>query len=120
MARRLLESALSVHRALIEHLDPRGRDTFFATDGLPWVRAVEARWPMIRDELDCVLDDRDALPAFHDVSPRQAPISSSAWKSLFFWVYGRPVLPALAMCPNTAAAIGTIPGIKMAMFSILG
>jgi len=41
----------------------------------PWVKDFEANGEKIRAELDVVLQDRDSLPSFHDISPDQKRIS---------------------------------------------
>jgi beta-hydroxylase len=33
-----------------------------------WTRTLEDNWPVIRDELDDILERRAALPSFHDIA----------------------------------------------------
>ena len=45
-----------------------GEATFFPNERFPWIAEIEANWTTIRDELERVLEDRDALPNFQDIS----------------------------------------------------
>jgi beta-hydroxylase len=85
-----------------------------------WIPAVEAGWPEIRAELERVLDRRDDLPNFQDISTDQASITDDdRWKTFFLYGYGFRSDGNCALCPRTAALMEQIPGMKTAMFSIL-
>ncbi len=50
---------------------------------------LEASWPTIREELDEVLDYRDALPNFQDISTDQESITDDdRWKTFFLYGFG--------------------------------
>ena len=92
----------------------------FQNSLFPWIAALEARAPAIRAELTGLLADRQALPAFHQISPDVGMITSDdQWKTFVFMGYGLRSERNLARCPDTARALQDIPGIRTAFFSIL-
>jgi beta-hydroxylase len=97
-----------------------GEATFFDPAGFAWTRTIEAAWPEIRAELDRVLEDRELLPNFQDISIDQATITTDdKWKTYFLYGYGFRSHANCARCPATAHVCRTIPGMKTAFFSIL-
>jgi beta-hydroxylase len=93
---------------------------FLPLDTFPWISGLERRWPAIRAELDRVLDHRDELPNFQDISVDQASITNDdGWKTYFFYGYGFRSDANCARCPETAALLSEVPGLKTAFFSIL-
>ncbi|WP_025733681.1 aspartyl/asparaginyl beta-hydroxylase domain-containing protein [Carnimonas nigrificans] len=85
-----------------------------------WVPELEAAYPEIRKELDHLLEHPEDIPAFHQLSPDQKRISKGDnWKTFGFYVYGQRVDDNCAICPNTAAILDKLPGMRTAMFSIL-
>jgi aspartyl/asparaginyl beta-hydroxylase (cupin superfamily) len=99
-----------------------GEATFFepGTADFEWTRKIEAGWPEIRAELDRVLEDREDLPNFQDISVDQASITNDdKWKTYFLYGYGFKSQANCARCPQTARLCREIPGMKTAFFSIL-
>lgn len=97
-----------------------GDSTFFANERFPWIEQVERNWTTIREELEGVLADREALPNFQDISTDQIEITDDdRWKTLFLYGYGFKAKLGIEMCPKTAALMREIPGMTTAMFSIL-
>ncbi|HEY2632351.1 MAG TPA: aspartyl/asparaginyl beta-hydroxylase domain-containing protein [Solirubrobacteraceae bacterium] len=97
-----------------------GDTTFFPEERFPWIEQVERNWLTIREELEAVMADRDALPNFQDISKDQIEITDDdRWKTLFLYGYGFKAKLATELCPNTAALMEQIPGMTTAMFSIL-
>ncbi len=97
-----------------------GEATFLGNDRFPWIAEIEANWETIRDELERVLDDRDALPNFQDISKDQLEITDDdRWKTFFLYGYGFEAKLGVEMCPRTAELMRRIPGMTTAMFSIL-
>jgi beta-hydroxylase len=97
-----------------------GDTEFFARDTFPWVADLERSWPVIRRELEAVLQRVDDLPAFHEISRDQARISDSRWKTFFLYAYGFKAEGNCARCPETTRIVESVPGMKTAFFSILG
>jgi len=86
----------------------------------PWIRDFEANWKAIRAELDRVLQDRDSLPSFHDISPDQKRISKGDnWKTFILYGLGHRVDSNCERCPETARLLDSCPDLQNAWFSIL-
>jgi ornithine lipid ester-linked acyl 2-hydroxylase len=97
-----------------------GDGTFFPLERFPWVAHIEQNWTTIREELERVLEDREALPNFQDISKDQIEITDDdRWKTFFLYGYGFKAKLGTEMCPRTAALMRQIPGMTTAMFSIL-
>jgi ornithine lipid ester-linked acyl 2-hydroxylase len=97
-----------------------GDATFFENARFPWIAHIEANWPVIREELERVLEDREALPNFQDISKDQIEITDDdQWKTYFLYGYGFQARLGVESCPRTAALMREIPGMTTAMFSIL-
>jgi beta-hydroxylase len=93
---------------------------FLTTDTFEWISALEAGWPVIRSELDDVLNYREQLPNFQDISVDQSSITDDdGWKTFFFFGYGFRSDANCARCPKTAALLDEVPGLTTAFFSIL-
>jgi aspartyl/asparaginyl beta-hydroxylase (cupin superfamily) len=93
---------------------------FLPVEVLGWIPGLEARWQVIRAELDRILTYREALPNFQDISVDQASITDDdGWKTYFFFGYGFRSDANCARCPETAALLDGIPGLTTAFFSIL-
>ncbi len=97
-----------------------GATPVFERDVLPWLAEFESHWPEIKAELDAVLGAHDRLPAFHEVSPDQARISTgTSWQVYPFYTFGDAYPPHCEACPRTAALLAGVPDLRNAMFSIL-
>ncbi|HEX4106868.1 MAG TPA: aspartyl/asparaginyl beta-hydroxylase domain-containing protein [Solirubrobacteraceae bacterium] len=97
-----------------------GEHTFFGVEDLPWIAELEASTPVIREELERVLEDREALPNFQDISKDQLEITTDdRWKTLFLYGYGFRSELVCEMCPHTDRLVRGISGMTTAMFSIL-
>lgn len=97
-----------------------GDATFFENDRFPWIAEIEANWTAIREELEGVLADREALPNFQDISKDQIEITDDdKWKTYFLYGYGFEAKLGVQTCPKTAELMRRIPGMTTAMFSIL-
>jgi beta-hydroxylase len=97
-----------------------GEKTFFDPESFPWVREVEAEWPVIRKELEAVMARREDIPNFQDVSEAQKVLTQGEqWKTFWFCAYGEKADENCARCPETMRVLQKIPGMKSAMFSIL-
>lgn len=105
---------------MISTLSRDGNRTFFETESFPWVARLESNWRIIRAELEALLTHREAIPNIQDISVDQHLLTEDDhWKSFFFYAYGHKAEDNCARCPETARLLGSIPGMKTAMFSIL-
>lgn len=99
---------------------PIGDQPVFDKSIFPWLAGLEAGWRDMRAELDEVLQDRERLPAFHELSPDQKRISlGRSWKTFGFYVMGDRFAPNCRRAPRTAALLETVPDLRNAWFSIL-
>lgn len=108
----------------IEHLIGQfslvGDYTFHDPDQFDWVDQLEDNWEIIREELDDVLEHREQLPNFQDISQDQEAITSDdKWKTYFLYGFGYKAEENCARCPATTRLIEQVPGMKTAFFSIL-
>lgn len=116
----VLMAVLTVPEFFIR-LTSEAKRTFFDTRRFPWVARLEQNWPTIRHELDALLFKVDEIPNFQEVQLEQGLLTTDdKWKTYFFYVYGSRVERNCRECPVTARLIKTIPGMKTAMFSVLG
>jgi ornithine lipid ester-linked acyl 2-hydroxylase len=93
---------------------------FMDPDDFAWVPPLERKWADIREELDVVLERRDDLPNFQDISTDQATITDDdRWKTFFLFGYGFKSEANCGRCPRTTALLEAVPGMTTAMFSIL-
>jgi ornithine lipid ester-linked acyl 2-hydroxylase len=92
----------------------------YASGEFAWTRELEAASPDILSELRGVLKDRGLIPPFHEISPEQQGITrDGTWQTFVLHAYGARANHNCRACPNTAAAVERIPGMKTALFSIL-
>ncbi len=111
---------IQVLERLIVRFSPHGDVRFFDPAAFPWTRELEANWTVIRDELDRVLEHREALPNFQDISEDQTAITTDDnWKTYFLYGFGYKAEQNCARCPETTRLIERVPGMKTAFFSIL-
>ncbi|MDC8640432.1 MULTISPECIES: aspartyl/asparaginyl beta-hydroxylase domain-containing protein [Xanthomonas] len=97
-----------------------GRCAFFDPDGFAWVEELEAEYPVIRAELERVLDAVELLPGLEDVQVGQYSLTKDRrWKVLPLYAYGRWSERNARRCPATARALQRVPGLQVAMFSIM-
>jgi ornithine lipid ester-linked acyl 2-hydroxylase len=97
-----------------------GEKTFFDTPSFPWTATIETEWKAIRRELDVLMEHREEIPNFQDVSKaQQALTEGDQWKTFFFYSFGNKFEENCARCPDTVRLLHEIPGMKSAMFSIL-
>ncbi|MDQ1394248.1 MAG: ornithine lipid ester-linked acyl 2-hydroxylase [Acidimicrobiaceae bacterium] len=93
---------------------------FLSQDGFPWIKQLEDGFDLIRAELDAVLEYRDELPNFQDISTDQLALThDDKWKTYFFFGYGFKSDTNCARCPETTKLLEQIPDLTTAFFSIL-
>jgi len=86
----------------------------------PWATDLERNWQAIRAELEAILQHREQLPFFQDISPDQYGISpDDKWRIFGFYGFGYRSEYTCRLCPQTARVLDRVPGIENAFFSIL-
>ena len=97
-----------------------GDDAMLDPASLPQLARLQQEWQVIRRELEPLLLERSAIPAFGKISPDHRRIANSpSWKSFFFEGYGFRSDANRARCPQTAAMLDDVPGLVVAFFSIM-
>lgn len=85
---------------------------------VPAARELERAGADVRREFDAVAGE--PMPTFQDVDPSQRAITrDDRWTTFMLYVHGRRVEKNASRCPETAAALEKIPGMRTAFFSIL-
>jgi ornithine lipid ester-linked acyl 2-hydroxylase len=108
-----------LERVLFRH-SRVGHTEFIDPAKFSWVPALEDNWLAIRRELDEVLRYTNHIPDYQDLSDDAKGITTeNAWKSFFFYAYGVRIASNCARCPQTAALLDRIEGMKSGFFSIL-
>ena len=97
-----------------------GDPIVFPAGSSEWESALTDEWESIRDEALRVLDFRDIVPAFQEVSPDQQRITTGKhWKTFWLRGFGYRSERACELCPTTDRVLNRIPGVVTAFFSIL-
>jgi len=97
-----------------------GDHPFFDPAQFPCVKSLEENWRPIRAELDKLLEAREHIPSFHQVSPDQKRISKDDnWKTFILYGFGRKAERNCRQCPETTRVLETIPHLQTALFSIV-
>ena len=113
----------AVNRFLLRYAGWDQRPVFFDIDALcPQLRELERAFPLIRAELDSLLEQHVAMPNYHEVNPPSTAISTSTagnWKVFMLELLGHRPERNRARCPATCAALEKVPGILQAFFSVL-
>ncbi len=92
-------------------LDP----TAFAFTGM-----LEANWEAVCREARAILEHRESIPSFDQVSPDQKRISKGGnWRTFFLFGFGKQLEKNCVQAPETTKLLEQIPGIQTAWFSIL-
>lgn len=106
---------------LVRRFSCVGRHRFFDPSQFPWIPRIEAGSTAIRGELHALLRDRERIPSFEEIAPRNAPggLRDAQWKSYWLVAFGRRTADNWRRCPETMRLLDTIPGLKTAFFSIL-
>ncbi len=99
---------------------PDGNRTFLEVEEFPWVGQIESRWSAIHDELESLLPVLDLLPSLEQIQDGQYGLSSdNRWKVLPLYAYGHWSEQNARRCAVTREALRAVPGLLVAMFSIL-
>jgi len=97
-----------------------GDPVIFDNALFPWAKLFEENYEAIREEAARLLELRDHLPAFHEVSPYQLRISDNdMWKTVWLYGFGHRSDIVSELCPVTAKLIEEVPELQSALFSML-
>ena len=91
-----------------------------SNDHFPALKPFTENWTKILAEAREILKHREAIPAFHDISPDQHKISKGTnWRTFVLYGFGDRLEKNCAQAPFTAKLLADVPNIQTAMFSIL-
>ena len=109
---------LKKYEQLIPQYSLVGTTPFLDTKQFSWTEDLETNWLVIRQELDKILEHKEELPNFQDISPDQgySTTQDNLWKTYFLYGYGIKVKTNCQRCPETTRLIEKIPGMKTAFF----
>jgi len=88
---------------------------FYERAEFPWLVALEAETPIIRQELLDVLGEGDAFSPYVRTDPNRprtaygALLDNSDWSAYYLIRYGQVVAAARERCPRTFEALRTVP-----------
>lgn len=88
----------------------------------PELDAATQSYPIIREELDRLLEQRAALPRYHDVDAGEAEISDTTahdWNVFMLEILGHKPEENRARCPETCRVLEGVPNLMQAFFSVL-
>ena len=90
-----------------------------AIKAFPVLAELKKSHDKIKADLDYLLSHHEAIPALHEVHPRDLYVAGRAWRTFLLKIWGHEIKENTAAVPDTYAAICRIPGVHTALFSIL-
>ncbi|MGI9372737.1 MAG: aspartyl/asparaginyl beta-hydroxylase domain-containing protein [Hyphomicrobiales bacterium] len=85
------------------------------------LKVFSENWEAIRKEVDGILEHREAIPLFHEISKEQERISlGDKWRTFILFGFGDKLEKNCSQAPVTASLLERVPNIQTAWFSILG
>lgn len=88
---------------------------FYDPEAFPWVKEVEAAWPVIRRELDDWLSRQGTGTSYF----RDGMVSGGEWRTIPLMTWGLEYHRTLEHFPQTMAVLGRIPGLVSVAFNTL-
>ena len=86
----------------------------------PFLATFTENWETIRAEVKEILRHREAIPAFHNISPDQKKISiGTNWRTFILFGFGIKLEKNCNQAPETARLLEAVPYLQTAWFSIL-
>lgn len=101
------------------------RPVFFDIDRtLPALRAIDAAYDVIREELERLLPQQDRMPRYHELDNDLLYSSGrfhrdKRWSVFMLYCFGAWPEESRRLCPKTCAALEKVPYMNQAFFSIL-
>lgn len=88
------------------------------TDDLVWNRELERAWPDVRAEWDAFVEGGGRLPRIEEVIDEHQG-NVGPWRAGLLVARGRPVTELARSFPLTVAALGRVPGLWSALWSVM-
>jgi beta-hydroxylase len=86
----------------------------------PFLGTFASNWERIRDEAKSILEFREAVPGFQEISPDQKKIATDKnWRTFILYGFGIKLEKNCRHAPFTSSLLEKVPGLQTAWFSIL-
>ena len=86
----------------------------------PFLKTFTENWETIRDEAIEILKNREAIPAFQEVSPDQYRIAvGKNWRTFILFGFQKKLEKNCSQAPCTTRLLEAVPNLQTAWFSIL-
>jgi aspartyl/asparaginyl beta-hydroxylase (cupin superfamily) len=86
----------------------------------PFLQPFVENWQAIRAEAEGILEHREAVPLFQEVSPDQKSIAKgNNWRTFILYGFGTKLEKNCRQAPITTRILETVPNLQTAWFSIL-
>jgi len=86
----------------------------------PFMEPIRAHWREIEAEARAVLEHRDAIPGFQEISPDQYRIATEKnWRTFVLYGFGDRLEGNCSQMPITAELLSHLPNLRVAWLSIL-
>lgn len=93
---------------------------FIDKSHFPFLEEFEEKSDIITQEVRGILEHREAIPGFEQVSPDQYRIAvAKQWKTFVLYGFGEPLPKNCKSAPVTAELLSRTPNVQTAWFSIL-
>ena len=93
---------------------------FLNNADFPFLQMFTDNWEKICEEAQAILKNREAIPAFQEVSPDQKLIATGKnWRTFFLYGFGEQLKKNCAQAPFTTSLLEKVPNIEISWFSIL-
>ncbi len=93
---------------------------FAETTEFPHLLEIEKNWEKILSEVEVILQQREAIPGFQEVSPDQHKLAIDGnWRTFFLYGFGTPFAKNSRQAPFTSKIIAPTENLQTAWFSIL-
>jgi aspartyl/asparaginyl beta-hydroxylase (cupin superfamily) len=120
MRKQIETAAFNYMERLLGRFATDGQRNFHDVARFPWIRELEQNYETIRQEVEALCRERDAIPYIEDINPQQRSIVADArWRTYFLHAFRHALDGNLRRCPGTAALLQRVPNLVMAFFSIL-
>jgi len=93
---------------------------FVEREHFPHLDIFEKNWEAMQAEAKAVLEFRDTIPGFQDISPDQYRLAvGQNWKTYVLFGFGQKLEKNAQLAPRTTELLETVPNLQTAWFSIL-
>jgi aspartyl/asparaginyl beta-hydroxylase (cupin superfamily) len=97
-----------------------GNQPIYPNSRFSWISTLENNHELILAELNAVLQEKEKIPLFTDLSEEQKRITAGDdWRVFLLIGYGKQIPLNAMQCKTTMSLLKNVTGLQSAMFSIL-